>query len=191
MDTRLSLNRTPTSKSTAQLALPGIDVPAAPARLDLFELIRSTFRKVVPQGEMPKIEISRRMTRTLGTFTPSKNLIRLSSRLLVLGTEDEQRHVAMHEVAHAVVHGRDPKARAHGREFKAACKELGLKPGRFVNIDHASWRSRMRYAVDCPACETRLLRKRRTRRVKCDCGASLKPQRWQAVGITQDGVRKL
>ncbi len=180
-----------TSNSISQLALPGLDSPAAPPVFDLFALIRSTFRKWVPEGEMPAIQVSRRMLRTLGTFTPSKNVIRLSSRLLALGTHDEQKHVALHEVAHAIVHSRDPKARAHGKEFNAACRELGLKSGRYVDVDHNAWRERLRYAVECPSCGSKILRRKRASRVRCDCGAALKPRNWSAVGVTEAGLKPL
>ncbi len=140
---------------------------------------------------MPAIQVSRRMLRTLGSFTPSKNLIRLSSRLLALGTPDEQRQVALHEVAHAIVHQRDPKAQAHGREFRAACKELGLVAGRFVNIDHAGWNRRLRYSVDCPSCGEKILRKKRASRIKCDCGTALRPNRWSAVALSEDGPKPI
>lgn len=158
---------------------------------DLFAVIRNTFRRWSPDGEMPAIQVSRRMLRTLGTFTPSKNLIRLSSRLLALGTPEEQQHVAMHEVAHAIVHHRAPKARAHGKEFKAACNDLGLNAGRFVIIDHSAWRDRLRYVVECPACSEKILRKTRARKVKCDCGTKLKPKTWAAVGLTEQGIKPL
>lgn len=140
---------------------------------------------------MPAIQVSRRMLRTLGSFTPSKNVIRLSSRLLALGTPEEQQHVAMHEVAHAIVHQRAPKASAHGKEFKATCSELGLDAGRFVKIDHDAWRDRLRYAVECPSCGEKILRRKRARRVRCDCGAAMKPQSWSAVGLTENGLKPL
>lgn len=180
-----------TSNSMAQLALPGLDAPVAPPVFDLFAVIRTTFRHWVPDGEMPVIQVSRRMMRTLGSFTPSKNAIRLSSRLLALGTPEEQEHVALHEVAHAIVHQRAPKARAHGREFKTACKELGLEAGRFVSIDHNAWRERLRYAVECPSCGEKILRRNRARRVRCDCGTALKPRNWSAVGLTENGLKPL
>lgn len=179
------------SNSTAQLALPGLDAPVPRPAFDLFAVIRDTFRKRVPDGEVPVIKVSRRMVRTLGSFTPSKNMIRLSSRLLALGTPEEQEHVALHEVAHAIVHQRDPEASAHGKEFRAACKELGLVAGRFVEIDHAAWRERMRFAVDCPACGEKVLRRKRSHRVRCACGAAMRPRSWTAVGLTERGLKPL
>ncbi len=183
--------RTRTSNSLAQLALPGLDTPVVPPPFDLFEVIRNTFRRWVPDGDMPVIKVSRRMMRTLGSFTPSRNQIRLSSRLLALGTPEEQQHVALHEVAHAIVHQRTPKARAHGKEFKIACSELGLDAGRFVSVDHSAWRDRLRYAVECPSCGENILRRKRARKVKCDCGSKLKPREWSAVGMTETGLKRL
>lgn len=180
-----------TSNSLAQLALPGLETPAAPPAFDLFAVIRNTFRQWSPDGDMPAIQVSRRMLRTLGAFTPSKNLIRLSSRLLALGTHEEQQHVALHEVAHAIVHHRAPKARAHGREFKAACEELGLETGRFVNIDHSAWSERLRYAVECPSCGENILRRKKAWRVRCECGTALRTRNWSAVGLTENGLKPL
>ena len=174
----------------AQLALPGLDRDSTAKPFDLLALIRDTFRSRVPGGETPLIKVSRRMTRTLGSFTPTQNLIRLSSRLLALGTPDEQQHVAMHEVAHAIVHQRAPKASAHGREFKAVCRELGLQTGRFVEIDHSAWRNRLRYSVECPSCGESLLRRKRAARVRCSCGAALRPRAWKQVGLTDAGLKE-
>lgn len=180
--------RRKSSNSVAQLALPGLEAPTVLPAFDLYAVIRSTFRRWSPDGTMPAIQVSRRMMRTLGSFTPSKNLIRLSSRLLALGTHEEQQHVALHEVAHAIVHQRAPKARAHGREFKVACKELGLEAGRFVNIDHNAWGERLRYAVECPSCGEKILRRKRASRVRCDCGTALRPRSWSVVGLTENGL---
>ncbi len=178
-------------RSIAQLALPGLGGEAVAKPFDLFSLIRETFLNRVPGAQAPAIKVSRRMTRTLGSFTPTKNLIRLSSRLLALGTPDEQKHVALHEVAHAIVHQRTPRAGAHGREFRAVCKELGLKTGRFVEIDHAAWRDRLRFVVECPSCGENILRRKRVSRVRCRCGAALRPSRWAQVGVTEAGLKTL
>jgi predicted SprT family Zn-dependent metalloprotease len=178
-------------RTTAQLTLPGIDVRVAPVPFDPRELIQETFRSRVPEGTMPAIEVSRRMMRTLGSFTPSKNVIRLSARLIALGTPAEQEQVALHEVAHAIVHHRVPKASAHGRDFRTVCKELGLEPRRFVDINHSAWRERLRYAVKCPGCGDAILRQKRVRRVRCDCGVAVKPRTWAAVALTEAGVKPL
>jgi predicted SprT family Zn-dependent metalloprotease len=176
-------------RAMAQLPLPGIDVRVAPVPFDPRGLIQETFRSRAPGGTMPAIEVSRRMMRTLGSFTPSKNVIRLSARLLALGTPAEQEQVALHEVAHAIVHHRVPKASAHGREFRTVCKELGLEPRRFVDINHSAWRERLRYAVKCPGCGDAILRQKRVRRVRCDCGVAVKPRTWAAVALTETGVK--
>ena len=175
----------------AQLTLPGIDIRVAPAPFDPRKLIQETFKSRAPGGTMPAIEVSRRMMRTLGSFTPSKNVIRLSARLLALGTPAEQEQVALHEVAHAIVHHRVPKASAHGREFRTVCKELGLEPRRFVDINHSTWRERLRYAVKCPGCGDAILRQKRVRRVRCDCGVAVKPRTWAAVALTESGVKPI
>ncbi len=179
------------ANSTAQLVLPGLDSRPVQRPFDAFNLVRETFSSFAPGGAVPVIKISRRMIRTLGSFTPTRNMIRLSSRLLALGSDAEQKQVVLHEVAHAIVHHRDPKASAHGREFRAVCRELGLEPGRFVNIDHSGWRERMRFAVECPSCSGTILRRKRARRVRCECGTALRPQSWAAVAVTENGVKPL
>jgi predicted SprT family Zn-dependent metalloprotease len=178
-------------RTMAQLMLPGIEVRVAPVPFDPQVLIRETFRSHATEGAMPDIEVSRRMMRTLGSFTPSKNVIRLSARLLAFGTPAEQEQVALHEVAHAIVHHRVPKASAHGRDFRTVCKELGLEPRRFVDINHSAWRERLRYAVKCPGCGDAILRQKRVRRVRCDCGVAVKPRTWAAVALTEAGVKPL
>ncbi|MDA0232487.1 MAG: SprT-like domain-containing protein [Chloroflexi bacterium] len=180
-----------TFQSAAQIALPGFESPSAPVPFDPLSLIQDTFRLLAPNGVIPVVEVSRRMLRTLGSFTPTKNLIRLSSRLLALGSMAEQRHVVLHEVAHAIVHHRTPEARAHGREFRSVCDELGLVAGRFVKIDHAVWHERLRFAVDCPACGGTILRRRRVNKVRCGCGTSVRPRVWAAVAITETGAKPL
>ena len=173
------------------MALPGFESPSPPAPFDPLSLIQDTFKRWAPGGVTPAVKISRRMMRTLGSFTPTKNLIRLSSRLLALGTTAEQRQVVLHEVAHAIVHHRAPKARAHGREFKVVCGELGLVAGRFVEIDHAVWRERLQFATECPSCGETIVRRKRVRKVRCGCGVGLKPRAWAAVSVTESGVKPL
>ncbi len=189
--TKLPKRRERPANSVAQLVLPGFDAQFAERPFDLFALIRETFRLRSSEGEIPGIQVSRRMLRTLGSFTPSKNMIRLSSRLLALGTPTEQKQVALHEVAHAIVHQQAPKARAHGREFRVVCNDLGLDAGRFVEIDHAAWRTRLRFSVECPSCGDLILRRKRAAKVKCGCGAKLRPNGWTAVGLTDNGLKAL
>jgi predicted SprT family Zn-dependent metalloprotease len=174
-----------------QLALPGLGSAPAAAPFDALQFVRDTFARHMPGAPSPLVAVSRRMLRTLGSFTPTKNLVRLSARLLMLGSDEEQTQVALHEVAHAIVHHRSPKAPAHGKEFRAACRELGLKPGRYVSVDNAQWRDRLRYACKCPACGETLLRRKRAARVRCECGATLKPRGWKVVAVTEDGVREV
>lgn len=118
------------------------------------------------------------MTRTLGSFSPAKNLIRISHRLQELGSGAEQAQVVKHEVAHAIAHHQSPGARAHGREFREACRSLGIKPGRYVDVDLTAWSKRTRYVTGCPECGAEILRKRRVARVRCACGAGLRPANW-------------
>ena len=176
-------------QNVMQLALPGVGSAAPAPPFDAARFISDTFTRHMPGAPRPVVAISRRMLRTLGSFTPTKNLIRLSARLLTLGSDDEQKQVALHEVAHAIVHHRTPKAPAHGREFRAVCRELGLEPGRYVSVDHDRWRERLRYACKCPGCGETVLRRKRASRVRCDCGFALRPRTWSVVAVTEGGVR--
>ena len=184
-------SKTESPQNVTQLALPGLSAIRQPEPFDVTRLIRDTFTKHAPDADAPVIKISRRMSRTLGSFTPVKNMIRLSSRLLALGSTGEQKHVALHEVAHAIVHHRDPKASAHGREFRSVCKELGLEAGRFVTVDHAQWKERLRFACECPSCGSTILRKKRSWRVRCECGVANRPKAWAEVALTETGVKPL
>ena len=172
-----------------QLALPGLASAPVAAPFDAVQFVKDTFSRHMPGAPGPVVAVSRRMLRTLGSFTPTKNLVRLSARLLALGSEDEQRQVALHEVAHAIVHHRTPKAPAHGREFRAVCRELGVKAGRYVAVDNAQWREKLRYGCKCPGCGKMVIRMKRVPRVRCGCGAALRPRSWKVLAVTGDNVR--
>jgi predicted SprT family Zn-dependent metalloprotease len=129
------------------------------------------------------------MKRTLGTFTPSRNLISISARLLAFGTPEQQRSILMHELAHAIVHHRWKGAAAHGREFKTVCAEIGVEPARFMEVGARTWAERTRLAFKCAECGSQGLRKRRVPMVKCDCGATQRPKRWEVVALDANGER--
>ena len=176
---------------SAQLTLPGLERQQKAAPFDAVQFIHDLMARHVPDAPVPAIKVSRRMLRTLGSFTPTRNQLRLSSRLLALGSEAEQKLVAQHEVAHAIVHHRWPNAAAHGREFRAVCRDLGVDPGRFVNVDHNEWNGKLRYAVECPACGGKVLRRRPVRKARCDCGQGLRPRAWAVVALTENGLKPL
>lgn len=153
-----------------------------PAGSPVDQIIRSALDAHQPDLELPPVRVSGRMRRTLGSYMPSKKLIAISSRLLAMGDEADIRQVVLHEVAHAMVHARfGEKPSAHGREFRAVCTELDVKPRRYVDVMTESWQSKTRYLVKCGHCRVIVVRKRRMRSVRCVCGLKLYPKKWSAV----------
>lgn len=136
-----------------------------------------------PEMKPPRLRVSGRMTRTLGSFRGRSRTITLSARLLAFGSLEQCRTILLHELAHALVHHREPEAPPHGRDFRAACRELGVSPARVVIVGTEEWASRERYAYDCDRCGDTVLRRRAVRRVRCGCGESFTPHRVARVAI--------
>ncbi|MCH7740918.1 MAG: SprT-like domain-containing protein, partial [Chloroflexi bacterium] len=130
----------------------------------------------------PEAELSR-MRRTLGSYSPHRRRISLGAHLLAFGTADQQRSILLHELAHAMVHHRYPKATAHGREFSAACRQLGVEPFRTVDLPVREWLSNERYGYRCGRCGVLSLRKRRVRSVRCGCGEKVSPERAGLIAL--------
>lgn len=172
-----------------QLRLPLDAEPAiAPPSLErLTALAQSTLAAHEPGVTTPPLKISTRMTRTLGSYSPATGSITLSARLLAFGGYDRCRAILLHELAHAIVHYRDSKAPAHGRAFKAVCRELDVSPARLLKIPADDWNARERYAYECEVCGATVLRKRARRRVRCSCGATLAPDRAARIALSPDG----
>jgi len=79
-------------------------------------------------GQRTTVVFSGRMSRSLGRCALRTGDIRLSAALLD-GPEAALLEVACHEAAHAaafILHG--PKARPHGREWKALVRAAGYQP---------------------------------------------------------------
>ena len=133
-----------------------------------------------PKLQLPQVRVSRRMRSTLGSYMPSRKQIAISSRFLAMGDDEDQREVVLHEVAHAIVHARfGNKPRAHGREFKAVCKELDIEPKRYVEVLTEKWQTQIRYAARCTFCNLLVVRKRRMPFARCVCGSMIYPKSWQ------------
>ena len=169
----------PARQLTFDLGEPGVEDPTA-LQVDL--LIRATLAGCQPYLELPSVRVARRMRRTLGSYTPSQKQIAISSRLLAMGDEADIRQVVLHEVAHAIVHARfGEKTSAHGREFRAVCAEMGIKPRRHVDVSTEKWQSRVRFLSKCGHCRVIIVRKRRMRSVRCECGEKVYPESWRTV----------
>ena len=142
-----------------------------------------------PKLQLPRVRVSRRMRTTLGSYMPSRRQIAISSRLLAMGDHSDVRGVVLHEVAHAIVHARfGNKPSAHGREFRAICKELNIEPKRYVDVLTEKWQTRIRYAAECDRCNVIVVRKRRMRFVRCACGLKLYPNSWKPVSEAERGT---
>ncbi|MEX0763079.1 MAG: SprT-like domain-containing protein [Dehalococcoidia bacterium] len=188
---RLPFFKQPKDEPTRQLRLDMHDRPV-PVNADHLEpLARQLISLHAPGFDLPPLRISGRMTRTLGSFAPSRKTITLSARLLAFGTHDQQRQVLLHELAHVIVHHRTPNARAHGREFRDACQLVGADPTRFVDVPVSSWAGRARHAFRCPSCGATALRKRRAKLVRCDCGQRVEPRRWALVALDPNGGQRV
>ena len=169
----------PARQLTFDLGVPRVEKPTA-SQVDL--LIRATLAGCQPYLELPSVRVAGRMRRTLGSYTPSQKQIAISSRLLAMGDEADIQQVVLHEVAHAIVHARyGEKTSAHGREFRAVCDEMGIKPRRHVDVSTEKWQSRVRFLSKCGYCKVFIVRKRRMRSVRCGCGLKVYPKSWRAV----------
>ena len=175
--------KSPTSIESRQLAFDLEQKPVGkPTAENVDLLIRSTLDKHEPELDLPPVRVSGRMRRTLGSYMPSKKQIAISSRLLAMGDEEDIRQVVLHEIAHAIVHSRwGDKPSAHGREFRAACNEIGAKPRRYVDVTTDKWQSQVRFLSKCGHCKVLIVRKKRMRSVRCVCGLKLFPRSWLTV----------
>lgn len=188
-------------RSSRQRFLPGFEREApraarrvAPAWPDISWLdsfAGEVLKKHQPGLELPPLRTSSRMTRTLGSYDLQSRRISLSARLLAFGSKDECRRILLHELAHAIVHHRTPGAPGHGREFRAVCRELGVKGSRVSDVPVHRWGSAQRYAYRCADCGDTILRKRAVRKVRCDCGAKLAPRRAARVALSGEGPHVL
>ena len=176
--------------SPRQLRLPLDDEPVrVRSSFDrLKDVLESALRQHEPALALPSMRVSARMTRTLGSFNPASKSITLSARLLAHGTFDQCRLILLHELAHAIVHHRDSKSRAHGRAFREVCEKLGVSPARLVKLPTDEWRRWQRFAYDCGRCGGTVLRKRAVRRVRCPCGAPITPKRVARVALSRGGA---
>ena len=169
-----------------QLALPTNDSSNAPTPLDATLLdaeIAALLAIHEPGLKLPPLRVSSRMRRTLGSYSPHRRRIALGAHLLAFGTIDQQRSILLHELAHAMVHHRHPKASAHGREFSEACRQLGIEPFRTVDLPVREWLTNERYGYRCGRCGALSLRKRRVRAVRCECGEKVSPERAGLIAL--------
>lgn len=170
---------------TPSSALPPLDASVLDAE------VASLLATYEPDLHLPPLRISSRMRRTLGSYSPHRRRIALSAHLLAFGTVDQQRSILLHELAHAMVHYRHPKASAHGAEFSVACEQLGVEPFRTIDVPVREWLSNERFGYRCERCGALSLRKRRMRSVRCECGEKVAPERADLVALPPGGEPRL
>jgi predicted SprT family Zn-dependent metalloprotease len=91
-----------------------------------------------------RLEVSNRLSRTLGYCQDSKKKIVLASKLLERGTQDQILEVVLHEIAHALT----PQDKGHGIVWKRKAIELGVKPSYCTNFSVFD-KKPFKYKVDC------------------------------------------
>jgi len=111
-----------------------------------------------------------RMRSTAGTARTANASIDLNPRLLEFGKAEVMRTLK-HEVAHLIAFHRAGRRRIlpHGREWRAACRELGLAgESRCHTLPLPTRSLARRHRYRCPACNYELARVRPLRR-RCAC----------------------
>ena len=165
------------SPRARQGALFGSDAPPETDLESLWYAVEQVLAAYASGLTLSRIRISNRMQRTLGSYSPSKREIALSSELFLSGGKKSIWRVLLHEIAHAITLHRHPGSRPHGREFRGVCDEIGADPSRFIDVGLVSPSEPIRYSIQCPSCGGLNKRKRLTRFVRCICGARLRIRR--------------
>jgi predicted SprT family Zn-dependent metalloprotease len=178
--TQLPLNLETANRLKKPTELRRIDT--SPVDLRVIEILLEH----LPELTLPKIRVSSRMRRTLGSYHQKKKQITLGAHLLASGTEKEIDEILLHEVAHAITHHKFPKVSAHGREFIAACVALGIPPTRTVKFPVVEWLKSERITYECDSCGQTSLRKRKLRSIRGDCGHKFAPAGGYLVAISEN-----
>jgi SprT protein len=121
-----------------------------------------------------RIELSPRLTRSLGRCYPDRRLIRIASHV-AQSTNGLLHEVLCHELAHLAareLHG--PRIRPHGPEWKALMRAAGYDPKTKLPSPDGAPRRRGRrsryvylYVHRCPVCQLSRTAKRVVRRWRC------------------------
>ena len=134
--------------------------PAAPLEALARQLLRSLHCDALAARVC--VRWNPRMRSTAGTAFPAKALITLNPRLREFG-EAEVERTLRHELAHLLAHFRAGRRRIapHGREWRRACRDLGL-PGeaRCHTLPLPRRSLSARHLYRCPACAEEVRRVR-------------------------------
>jgi SprT-like protein len=166
----------------------GLKKPSPLRRIDtslVDQRVVTVLSEHLPELTLPKVRVSSRMRRTLGSYHQKKTQITLGAHLLASGTREEIDEILLHEVAHAITHHKFPKANAHGKEFKVTCVALGIPPTRTVKFPVVDWLKSERIAYECDSCGQISLRKRKLRSLRGDCGHKFVPTGGYLVAISE------
>ena len=134
-----------------------------------------------PGLRIKPVRVSQKMWKTLGRYTPDSREIVLSARLLEKADDDMIFGVVRHEVAHAITGHRFPGARAHGKEFREVCREIGADASATTDMGAGYAPPRSYFGVACPRCGVTLWRAQRVRQIECRCGAVLEPEMYLRI----------
>jgi predicted SprT family Zn-dependent metalloprotease len=140
------------------------------------------------------IELSSRMTRSLGRCYPARRLIRLAEGLLK--KRDIFEEALCHELAHIVAFEQNGRIRRpHGPEWKALMRKAGFEPRTRLRWDGApptkrrKRRRRYIYLHVCPVCHAERTAGRAVRQWRCgacvEVGLDGKLELWRrSIGKT-------
>ena len=139
---------------------------------DLQERARALLQQLGADTLAARVQVrwNRRMRSTAGTAFARTALVTLNPRLREFGAEEIDRTLK-HELAHLLAHDRAGRRRIapHGREWRQACLDLGLKDEtRCHTLPLPQRRVEKRHHYQCPACDL-VVRRARPMRRKSAC----------------------
>ena len=127
-----------------------------------------------PTGAPVRIEISERMTRSLGKCMPELRVIRLNRALLHGRNRAVFEETVCHELAHQVVFDSGGGTTSpHGRAWRELMRRAGLEPRaripakEVVGLGKHRKRSSYRYLHQCTDCGKQFVTQRTDRRWRC------------------------
>ncbi len=110
-----------------------------------------------------------RLRTALGRFLPREGRVELNPRRWAELTSAEREELVVHEVAHALVQARAPRARPHGREWRYLMRAAGYRPrARFRRAGTAALAGgAVLFEHRCPVCHATRLARRRVPAWRC------------------------
>ncbi len=112
-----------------------------------------------------RIEVSQRMTSSLGRCYPRKRLVRLNPRLFG-DLEHLRSEVLCHELAHELVYRRHGETRPHGAEWRELVERAGFPARTGIPVPGFK-KASATYVHRCPECGMTRTARRRVTRWRC------------------------